>query len=190
MECHYFSNEITKICTIVYQGLPLFKKSENDEYLQVNDTDPNFIYIFMNGYYKDIKEIGCYPKWFLGFYFKESQLETHKQFFDGFEGDDESLRVRRIAFRKSINEDEVFNNKQDSDKTTTADKLNHHHTRLLKIQEKVIEHFYGNQFDIDDPDTWTNQKVIVNWLITNFKLSAREAQSIDIVTRPDQARRK
>lgn len=144
----------------------------------------------MNGCYENIKAIGRYPEWILGFYFKNSQLNTHKQFFDGFKGDDESLRIRRKAFRKFIGEDDVFNNKQDADKTTITNNLNYYSTRLLKIQEKVIEHFYGKQFDINDPDTWTNQKVIVDWLRAEFKLSEREAQSIDIVTRPDQARRK
>lgn len=44
---HLFTDEIAKTCTTVYQGLPLFKKNKNDEYLQVTDTDPDFIYIFM-----------------------------------------------------------------------------------------------------------------------------------------------
>lgn len=188
-DCYHLRDEITKICTAVYQGLPLFKKT-NDDYLQVADTDPDFVYIFMNGYYENLKTISRYPKWILGFHFKNSQLEIHKHFFDGFNGSDEALKVRRTAFRKAIGEEDVFSSKPEPNKDTLTDIVDSHSTKLLKIQKKVLDRFYGTQFDITNRDTWTNQSVIVDWLITEFNLSKREAEAIDLVTRPDAARGK
>lgn len=191
---YQFRDEISKICTFVYQGLPLFKKNENEknQFLKISETNFDYIYIFMSGYYQNLKAVGCYPKWICGFHFNNFQLDIHKQFFDGFDGDDESLRIRRKAFRNAIGEEDIFPASQETYKFIPHKMASHgnHETKLMRIQKEVLKRFYGDQFNLNDSDTWTHQQVVVEWLKSKYRLSDREAKSIDIVTRPDQARGK
>tara|TARA_R110002073_G_scaffold300930_1_gene468297 strand:- start:533 stop:1024 length:492 start_codon:yes stop_codon:yes gene_type:complete len=159
---------------------------------RVCTTDSDFIYIFMSGYYQNFKNIGCYPDWARRYYFSNKIFDTHRQFFDGFDGDDTSLQLRRAAFRKSIGEKDVSIKAHEENISLPNETFLNgvHGTKLMKIQKKVLNCFYGDQFDVNDRDTWTNQNVVVDWLTTEFKLSKREAEAIDMVTRPDLARGK
>lgn len=64
-----------------------------------------------------------------------------------------------------------------------------HTTRLLGILDLVIERYYGDGYEPNDKDTITKQIVIVEWLQEKYSLSKREAEAIDIITRPEIARR-
>ena len=153
----------------------------------------------MKGYYYERELVTDFPFWSLKYYFKEEHIQLHKRFFKGYVNY-EILPMVRVAFRKEINEEKIS---FDSSNFGVQDKYhcsisvndevineNFHFTKLMKIQKKVIERFYGEQFDINDSDTWTKQIIIVDWLKKEFGLSNREAQAIDMITRPESARGK
>jgi len=59
-------------------------------------------------------------------------------------------------------------------------------TFLMSILYKTIQRYYGENFDPNDSDTNTTQKDIIDWLMKTFSLSKRQAEAIDIITRPKQ----
>lgn len=174
----------------VYQGVPLYIKNDLNEFTEVSESDPRFVYIFMNGHYQSLSSRGDYPEWVREFFFRNEHLEFHKHFFSGFEGDDETLKIRRKAFREAICRKDICICTYETDKSASNVVFDHHDTKLMRIQKEVLNRFYGELFDINDSDTWTTQNVVVEWLIAEFGLSKREAEAIDMVTRPDQARGK
>ncbi|SDZ02997.1 hypothetical protein [Nitrosomonas sp. Nm33] len=147
------------IYDFVFKGVPLYKKNDLDEFIKVPDSDNQFIYFFMSGYYQEQKSSGRYLEWAKEYFFKNSHLEIHKHFFeanfDEYQGTNyETIKLRRSAFRKHIGEKDVFfgaqENKSAIDKTISH---GYHETKLMRIQKEVLERYYGNQFDIADRNT-------------------------------------
>ena len=85
---------------------------------------------------------------------------------------------------------DVFICAYETNKSALNSVFGHHDTKLMRIQKKIIERYYGYLFDINDRKTWTNQNVVVDWLIKEFGISDRESKAIDMITRPDIARGK
>lgn len=57
-------------------------------------------------------------------------------------------------------------------------------TRLMEIMYKTIERYYGVNYDPEDTDSTTKQKIIIDWLKETYDLSGAQAKAIDILTRP------
>ena len=199
-------------CWIVFRGLPLYKKVDVNKFLKVDDYDPDFLYIFMNGFYKTYPAQKRFPTnkyasnllsrfsffdpapWIEKCYFNTEQLSKFNEFHvkpEYASEDEQTLHLRRAAYRKAIGLNDDFN-LPDITKFVVKNKIlpNSHETKLMRIQRKVIERFYGDQFNINDRDTWTKQIVVVDWLMKEHHLSDREAKAIDMITRPDIARGK
>lgn len=180
----YFSSAIFFPCKLVYQGMPLFECYESGEFVKtpVGNMDAN--YIFMKGHYADSSPSGSYPEWAKKYYFKNEHLLAHKHFFDGFEGSDEALQVRREAFRAHIG---MIEHQGTTEDVFPSEFLQ---SKLMKLLLKVLERYYGDLYDENNRNSWPTQSMIIEWLMKEFGLSKREAESIDIVSRPDIARGK
>ncbi|MES2367496.1 MAG: hypothetical protein V4563_16590 [Pseudomonadota bacterium] len=173
-------------CTLVNQGMVLYRQNDSGVFSRVSDEDRHFKYMFMKGHYGEITLTGNYPEWTKEYYFKNEHILAHRRFFDGFEGDAETLQLRRKAFRAHIDEGDI-----DNPKAENKDSLkNRYESRLMGLLAKVQDRYYGGLFDPNNRETWPTQATITDWLKSNHGLSHREAESIDIVLRPDMARRK
>lgn len=179
-----FASATLTACMLVNQGMPVFRHSESGAFVQTSTENMDVAYIFMKGHYYDLTPSGNHQEWAKNYYFKNEHLLVHRKFFDGFEGGDEVLRLRRDAFRAHIG---AIDHQQDNGNAFFSGRQE---TKLMKILRKVLVRYYGDQFSEDDPETWTTQSEIVDWLRKECDLSEREATSIDVVTRPDMARRK
>lgn len=60
-----------------------------------------------------------------------------------------------------------------------------HSTSLLSILNLTINRYYGDNYDPNDKDTIPKQRDVVDWLMTIHSLSKRQAEAIDIITRPE-----
>jgi len=191
---------------MVYRGLPFYEKNAHDGFSIVHDTNHDYVYLFMNGFYTTspamernsggkykIRFLPRYPvpTWVMKYYLNNSQLVVFSEFFSEYVLDDEqTIQLRRTAFRKAIGVKDVFICAYETNKSALNSVFGHHDTKLMRIQKKIIERFYGDLFDMNDRETWTNQNVVVDWLIKEFGLSDRESKAIDMITRPDIARGK
>lgn len=54
-------------------------------------------------------------------------------------------------------------------------------TKLMKIIDRTVERYYGENFDINDPDSYPSQQEIVGWLEREFSLTTPEARSVERV---------
>ncbi len=191
------SDSIWHIYASVYRGLPLYKKNNLNGFSIVSESSCDFIYIFMRGFYDGLRpklmETDSLPDWTRKYYFKSDDIDAFEQFYDSeiYDlDDDRTIQLRRTAFRKIIGQKDVFGGKQETYEPVLNGISGNHNTKLMRIQKEVLDRFYGEQFDMNDSDTWAPQQIVVDWLKSEYQLSDREAKSIDIVTRPDQARGK
>lgn len=99
-------------CWLINQGVPIYKQNDLEEFSKVPDSDNDFIYLFMTGKYSESGHTGQYPEWAKKYFFKNEHLGAHRRLFDGFDGDEESLLLRRTAFRTHIGESDVIDGKQ------------------------------------------------------------------------------
>jgi len=190
------------ICTMVYRGLPLYRIEGSNKFVEISHEELDFTYIFMNGFYdtspfKTKYFIKCwqFPAWTKKLYLKIEHVELLKQSYKNannheYHDDDKTIQLRRSAYRKAIGAKEVLYGDQTTDNVALNNFPAGYDTKLMGIQRKVLDRYYGDQFDIDDQDTWTSQNEVVRWIRKEYTLSDREAKAIDILTRPDQARGK
>lgn len=54
-------------------------------------------------------------------------------------------------------------------------------TNLMGIMDKAIARYYGENFDVNDRESYPNQVNIVDWLMSEFSLSKRQAEAIEII---------
>lgn len=101
-----FGSSILYMCSLVYEGMPIYTKNGLDEFIKVPEDDNDYIFIFMRGGYSEFSPTGHYPEWIKKYFFKNKHLDAHRLFFVGFEGDNEALIARRVAFRIHIGENE------------------------------------------------------------------------------------
>jgi hypothetical protein len=134
-----FGSATLTACTLVNQGIPIFERSELGEFLQTSSENKDVAYIFMKGHYYDLTPSGNHQEWAKNYYFKNEHLLIHRKFFDGFEGDDEVLRLRRDAFRAHIG---LINRPE---ATEDAFLRGRHQTKLMKVLQKLLDRYYGDR---------------------------------------------
>jgi hypothetical protein len=173
-------------CRYVFEGVPIYRKiGEGRGYEIVGFDEPLYLYIYKKGEYFESGPTLHVPDWLKGLYVKDSDVETHNAFFSGEMGLEDAERdMRRRALRNEIGISRPIGNAKEGPAHQT------HKTTLLDATRVVIDRYYGSQFNESDLSTITSQKVVVDWLMETYKLSRREAEAVDIVTRPDSARRR
>jgi hypothetical protein len=180
------ASAIDMACQFVFEGVPLYRKKLCGQgYELLSFDDPLYHYIYKKGQYFESGATIHVPNWVDGLFFKSSDFDSHNALFSGTnELEDSERDVRRSALWREIGIDKGrHENDEDQDRRK-------HRTKLLDATQLVIDRYYGAQFDERDPGTFTSQKTVVEWLQATIGLSEREAQSVDIVTRPDSARRR
>jgi hypothetical protein len=86
-------------------------------------------------------------------------------------------------FAKQNFHSEFFNNNLAESNQTNLSETNYT-TKLMKIMNKAIHRYYGENFDHSDKDTHPKQEHIVAWLRAEFSLSQRQAEAIEIIIAP------
>ncbi|MGJ8620068.1 MAG: hypothetical protein ACSHWN_07040 [Methylophilaceae bacterium] len=115
-----------------------------------------------------------------------------------FDGNPYNLLLSKLEIKKLfgydniaiINDDYFRQLNEHENKNTESSGAEKYQTKLMQLMDKVLERYYGSLFDINDRDTWPKQKDVTEWLKEKHNLSHREAISIDLVTRPDEARKR
>lgn len=175
-----FNSQIHYVTYMVYFGVPLYEKV-GDEFRIVENTNENYQYLKLRGKYDDITSAKAPPSWADKYYIHTDHEALHyKMDWDEYKSEEERDFVRE-SYRRAIG----------VPLDSSQGGIDYgRHSRLSAIMEKVIARFYGPNFDPNDSDTWPRQVDIVEWLQSAHHLSKREAEAIDIVTRPDRARNK
>lgn len=172
---------------LVYHGVPLYAADAKGSALHlVPYSHEDYVYLSKKGEHSDSAPMYWLPFWTSTYYFSRAHLDAHAIFFSGDLSDHnkEAIAVLRAAFRKYIGIEVEAHAGESTSRT------NKEHSSLLALVPKVMERYYGAGYVKTNPDTWTTQTVVVKWLMDSFAISEREANAIDIVTRPDQQRRK
>ncbi|KKW66934.1 hypothetical protein AAV94_12720 [Lampropedia cohaerens] len=131
----------------------------------------SFIEIF--GKYRYATKGNEFPEWGKKIYINRNELEEYELFFSADELREDQLQIIATTLR------ERFDNKPSSEISPYLERGN---TRLASIAEKVNQKYASE-------DTWPLQKQVTHWLKEEFKLSNREAEAIDLITRPDHLRK-
>lgn len=69
-------------------------------------------------------------------------------------------------------------------KHTKPNKNLKYQTSLMSIMDKAIERYYGDNFEFGNKDSYPKQDNVIEWLITEFRLSKRQAEAIEIIISP------
>jgi hypothetical protein len=110
----------------------------------------------------------------------------------GISNDISLYRIKQTAVKQWLQSEGVhsayFENLPDiapNSEGSPFNKLNSQHsTKLLNIMLKTIERYYGANFDLNDKDTYPKQEHIITWLRSEFSLSKRKAEAIEIIIAP------
>jgi len=173
------------IAEYVYRGVPIYRLSPEGQFIPVESSNEH--YSFLNVLGQDSVDLSIYKldEWVNRYYFKAEHLNKNDIFFASDSISEEDHVALRFAFRRSLGMPEDF---RDNHIPNSESASSRGHSRLLDIVSKVLSRYYGDQFNADDPDTWTKQDAVIAWLKDTYQLSTRQAEAVDIVTRPDKAR--
>lgn len=166
----------------VFRGVPVYKKYEDsrDIYL-LDDSDRDYVYLVERGRNQD--EVSTYkmPQWATRCFLNLEHINKFYSFDNSeFTPTETEREILFSTFRKIIDVPTSRTNTESYGASSS----------LYKLMQATIARYYGGNFNAYDSDTWAKQKNIVEWLMTEHHLSKREAEAIDIVTRPDAARKK
>lgn len=179
-----FQNQSAYLAYMVYFGVPLYTLDKvQNQYKQLEEESEIYSYLRLKGKFYEGSDYKQILDWGSDIYINTNHVEWHyKLDNDGSYPEDEGeARIKlRAAYRQMIGVPLTIVNKDSYGAGS----------RLYKIMQQVLGRYYGNQFDANDSDTWPKQKVVVEWLRQEHGLSDREALAIDIVTRPDEARKR
>lgn len=171
-------------CYMVYFGVPLYLYDANLEtYTLLDESTEEYCYLKLRGKYYESSSGYSMPDWTEKIYINMDHVDWHYKLDNDNsipENESDARLKLRTAYRSVIGL---------IDKTNNIEVLSTK-SRLYKVMETVLARYYGPQFDQFDSDTWPKQRNIVEWLKAEYGLSEREAIAIDLVTRPDEARRK
>jgi hypothetical protein len=147
--------------------------------------DENWVYLRCSGRQGGFPECTEPPSWFESYFISRRDLEVHSWLFTHNDSlSDAEVAHRRDALSKQLDlplPGAPSGNAQNSSGRTTS---------LMGFIQTVQQRWYGENFDPLERDTFPKQVDVVDWLVKVHNLSKRQAEAIDIVTRPDQARRK
>ena len=163
----------------IWQGVPLYVRDQQGMMKLAPSTDEHYVYFRMCGKQGGMTE--CYepPEWVESYFVAHKDIEVHAWLFnyDGLLTDSE-MGERRAALAKQLDLPAAA--------TTQNDRP---HTTLLGLAELVRQRYYAKNFDPMDRDTFPKQTVVIEWLRRQHNLSERQAAAVEIVTRPELARR-
>ncbi|HHX4053973.1 TPA: hypothetical protein ACU967_002446 [Burkholderia contaminans] len=184
---HNFFNEyadplasaIDTSCQFVFEGLPLYRVSDESGFERLNFSDPVFNYIYKKGEYFESGPTTHVPNWAEGLYFKDSDLAVHTAFFSG-SGEllDAERNMRRNALRTALGIDSVEHASRPVEEKYRGE--------LLSLAHAVQERFWDlNRFDAADPDTQPKQAEIIDWIKQKKPgISDVEAKAVEKVACP------
>jgi hypothetical protein len=163
----------------VWHGVPLYCRDATGGFRLADVNDENLVYLRMCGKHDGMAECAEPPSWFVSYFLSRKDLEVHSWLFS-FDTipTDAQVAERRDAFSKQLGLP-----------TPVLAGAAKPVSSLLGFVETVQRRWYGPNFDPLDRDTFPKQTDVVGWLMTEHVLSKRQAEAIDIVTRPDHARR-
>ncbi|WP_156965829.1 hypothetical protein [Paraburkholderia bannensis] len=162
----------------IFEGVPIYRKHGND-FQMLEFDDRLYVYIFKKGEFWETGRIDSVPDWVEGLYVKKADLDAHDAYFSGSgELTPDGLVLRRQALWSTLG----IKDQRQIQTSESAQKV--HNTRILDAVQAVIARYYGSQFNEADRSTYTTQDVVIEWLKSNFGLSQRQAEAVDIVTRP------
>lgn len=109
-------------------------------------------------------------------------------------GDDNDIalyRIRQTAIKDWLQSEGIYSayfeslsdNPKKNHGSTKALSINYS-TNLMSIMYETIERYYGKNFSIEDKDTYPKQEHVTEWLKTQFSLSKRQAEAIEIIISP------
>jgi hypothetical protein len=61
-------------------------------------------------------------------------------------------------------------------------------THLMSIMYKTIDRYYGENYDPNERETAPKQVDVIDWLKETFSLTGRQADAIDVLTRPNHVK--
>lgn len=172
-------------CELVFHGVPLYCQDANGEFQRIPFTDPDYIFLSKMGEH-GVQDVGQseFPYWAKKFFMKTSDIEAHSRFFESREDgtpndemapygiDDDELPKYRAIFRQLIGVVDV---------APAHVAAKHDSRKLLRIAHDVIAEF-------GDRTPYPKSTEVQPWLMEKYGISKRQADSIDVVTRPDSAR--
>jgi len=167
-------------------GVPLYKVSESSALPTVvaDDEQPS-AYLFGKWLHREVSRSQVtLPTWVHGHAFKRTDLEAALLFFgdSALELTTEQVTARRAAFRAHLGYSSPLAAAPTRSSATPS--------KLMAALHEVQSRYYGPNFSLGDQQTWPKQKDVVEWLKSSRGLSEREANSVDIVARPDALRGK
>lgn len=174
-----FHHSAAMACHMVHLGLPLYI-SEDDAMREVDHRMGEIPFIKgMGKYFYLPSEFSAAPTWMTGLNFKRSDIERHYLIFSqpNPPTPEEETTLRK-AYRASLG--------LSDDETTMSAAAEP--TKLSKHASAMVRHFQGMGYRQNGREDWPLQKEVVFWLTTNCGVSNREAEAIDLVTRPDHLR--
>lgn len=189
--CHTFfrryideiGNQSAMFNYMVFFGVPVYTL-HNKNYKLLDETTELFGYLKGCGRYFQGFNQSSMPDWVDCVFINVEHVEwCHKLDTDVAMSalDENQQEILRARYRQMIGVPY---------KTNVSDFAYGTGSKLSKLVQEVVIRYYSMNFDINDSDTWAKQKDIVEWLIAEHRLSKREAEAIDLVTRPDVARNK
>lgn len=158
---------------LAYHGLPFYYLSADGGYEQLSFEDPDYVHLSKMG--ENCIQISTtgLPDWAKKYYIKVSHMDAHELFF----GHGGKIEPRAIpALRRCIHDQIGI-----TDSDARPDNGYHKKTELLKRVYEVTAEF-GRQSPYPKAET------VVSWLQKKHALSKRQAEAIEIIARPDNAR--
>lgn len=175
-----FGEALSRTMMMIVHGIPIYTRDGRD-YIPVPDHDPLYIYLRFRFEQGDESVFYSFPPWAMPLHFRTQHIEAYERLFAGDLRPDQ-LDALQSAFRALIG-------KTDVPRITRTGRVAHR-TRMMDLMDIIILRYYGERFDLADPDTHTLQTTVIRWLKDTYNLSNKEAMSIDTMTRPDSIRNK
>ena len=92
-----------RVCELVYNGIPLFRKLEDGTYQQIEFSDADYIYLSKMGEHGGIPESWRLPYWVDEYFLDEEHIRAHRIFFSQAEPPTPAQVVPlKAAFRAHI----------------------------------------------------------------------------------------
>lgn len=174
-----FQNSAATGCNMVYLGVPMYVAGPGEKMTE-DRTSERYHFIKGMGKYFYSPDDRKAPEWMNGVYLKRSDIERHYLIFSQPEPpspEEEAALVKAYRISLGLSVEEML------DHATSG-----FGTRLAQHASSMIRHFESQGYSRSRSGEWPLQKAIVFWLTSNSGLSNREAEAIDLVTRPDHLR--
>ncbi|MFC5607786.1 hypothetical protein [Variovorax soli] len=175
----HFRNAAASACHMVWLGVPMYLAGPDGTLTEDRSSERFHFIKGMGKYFYPPNDYEA-PEWMNGVYLKRSDIDRHYLIFSQPETPSAEEQAALIkAYRVSLN--------LPLDEAHAQQELGFG-TRLARYAGSMIEHFEKQGFSRVRTGEWPLQKAVVHWLSTSCGLSNREAEAIDLMTRPDHLR--